>query len=257
MCYDIISEVPMDKRLKTILELITQNKTMSVVSLSEKLGVSQVTIRKDLNKLEKLGMIKREHGYAKLNGEDNISNRLSYHYEAKTQIALKAIESVEDGETVMIESGSCCALVARALATYRKDITIITNSAFICDYIRNYDVNLILLGGTYQKEAQVTVGPLTINEANNFFVNYYFIGTDGFSEKTGFTGKDYMRCMTVAQLAKQAKKVVIVTESEKFGKVGTMNLLPNHDIYGVVTDQGISEEMKQILVDQEIKVFMA
>lgn len=247
----------MNNRLKTILELITQNKTMSVVDLSRQLNVSQVTIRKDLNKLEKAGMVKREHGYAKLNGEDNISNRLSYHYDEKTQIALKAIEGVEDGETVMIESGSCCALVAKALATYRKDITIITNSAFICDYIRNYDVHIILLGGTYQKEAQVTVGPLTINEAKNFFVQYYFIGTDGFSEKTGFTGKDYMRCMTVAQLAKQAKKVMVVSESEKFGKVGTMNLLPNQDVYGVVTDRKISEEMKDVLDQQNIQVFTA
>ena len=112
----------MNERQKTILTLITKNESMEVVELSRLLGVSQVTIRKDLNKLEDAGMIKREHGYARLNGLDNISTRLSYHYEEKEKIARKAIELVRDGETLMIESGSCCALVAKALALHKKKI---------------------------------------------------------------------------------------------------------------------------------------
>ena len=119
-----------------ILELITENKKMEVTKLSQLLSVSQVTIRKDLIQLENSGLIVREHGFATLNSSDDINNRLAYHYDIKQRIAKLAVESIEDGETVMIESGSCCALVALEIAQTKKDVTIITNSAFIADYIR-------------------------------------------------------------------------------------------------------------------------
>lgn len=244
----------MNERQKTILSLITKNESMEVVELSKLLDVSQVTIRKDLNKLEEAGMIKREHGYAKLNGLDNISTRLSYHYEAKERIARKAIDIVRDGETLMIESGSCCALVAKALALYKHNITIITNSAFICDYVKSLDVNLILLGGSYQKESQVLVGPLTEQAAESFYVDHYFIGTDGYTDVTGFTGKDFERCMTVRHLATHAKNVIVVSESEKFGKQGTINLLRANDVSMVVTDGQLSLEYETALHEQGVEV---
>ena len=134
-----------------ILELITENKKMEVTKLSQLLSVSQVTIRKDLIQLENSGLIVREHGFATLNSSDDINNRLAYHYDIKQRIAKLAVESIEDGETVMIESGSCCALVALEIAQTKKDVTIITNSAFIADYIRKVaKIRIILLGGEYQ-----------------------------------------------------------------------------------------------------------
>ena len=141
-----------------ILELITENKKMEVTKLSQLLSVSQVTIRKDLIQLENSGLIVREHGFATLNSSDDINNRLAYHYDIKQRIAKLAVESIEDGETVMIESGSCCALVALEIAQTKKDVTIITNSAFIADYIRKVaKIRIILLGGEYQNESQVMV----------------------------------------------------------------------------------------------------
>ena len=247
----------MNERQKTILNLITKNESMEVVELSRLLGVSQVTIRKDLNKLEDAGMIKREHGYARLNGLDNISTRLSYHYEEKEKIARKAIELVRDGETLMIESGSCCALVAKALALHKKNMTIITNSAFICDYVKNMDINLILLGGSYQKESQVLVGPLTSQAASSFYVDHYFIGTDGYTDVTDFTGRDFERCMTVREISRHAKNVIVVSESEKFGKQGTVNLLRASEVSAVVTDSSLPLEYETTLTDQGVEIYKA
>lgn len=155
-----------------ILELITENKKMEVTKLSQLLSVSQVTIRKDLIQLENSGLIVREHGFATLNSSDDINNRLAYHYDIKQRIAKLAVESIEDGETVMIESGSCCALVALEIAQTKKDVTIITNSAFIADYIRKVaKIRIILLGGEYQNESQVMVGPITKKCVESFFVD--------------------------------------------------------------------------------------
>ena len=161
----------MNKRQTKILELLTQNKKIEVTKLSELLGVSQVTIRKDLDALSESGMLIREHGYATLNKSDDMNIRLAYHYEQKQQVAKKAVESIQHGETIMIESGSCCALVALEIAKTKKDVTLITNSAFIADYIRKHtSIKIILLGGEYQHESQVMVGPMMRKCAEAFFI---------------------------------------------------------------------------------------
>ena len=245
----------MELRNKKILELLTEKNKVDVTELSQNLGVSQVTIRKDLDMLEKKGLIVREHGFATLNGQDDMNNRLAYHYDIKQQLAKSACQMIEDGETIMIESGSCCALLAQEIASTKKDVTIITNSSFIADYIRQYSqVKLILLGGEYQKEAQVVVGPMTRRCVEAFFVDKFFIGTDGFSKNTGFTGNDYMRSETVRDMARQAAHVIVVTESSKFQQVGLVNLLPTQDVYCVVTDGMIPQESEEYLQSQNVIV---
>lgn len=245
----------MNKRQSQILDLLTQNKKLKVTELSDVLNVSQVTIRKDLSALEDSGIIVREHGYAKLNESDDINNRLAYHYDIKQKIAEKAIESIEDGETVMIESGSCCALVALEIAKTKKDVTLITNSAFIADYIRKTgNVRIILLGGEYQEESQVMVGPITRKCAEGFFVDKLFVGTDGFTKETGFTGNDYMRSEAVKDMAKQASNVIIVTDSVKFQQKGVVSLLDTKKVSYVYTDSNIPEDAEEYLVENNIKV---
>lgn len=245
----------MELRHTKILELLTEKNKVDVTELSQNLGVSQVTIRKDLDMLEKKGLIVREHGFATLNGQDDMNNRLAYHYDIKQQLAKSACQMIEDGETIMIESGSCCALLAQEIASTKKDVTIITNSSFIADYIRQYSqVKLILLGGEYQKEAQVVVGPMTRRCVEAFFVDKFFIGTDGFSKNTGFTGNDYMRSETVRDMARQAAHVIVVTESSKFQQVGLVNLLPTQDVYCVVTDGMIPQESEEYLQNQNVIV---
>ena len=245
----------MYKRQSQILDLLAKNKKMEVTKLSELLNVSQVTIRKDLVILENSGIIVREHGYARLNESDDINNRLARHYETKQKIAKLAVESIENGETVMIESGSCCALVALEIARSKKDVTLITNSAFIADYIRKIgSVKVILLGGEYQNESQVMVGPLTRKCVEAFFVDKLFIGTDGFTIETGFTGNDYMRSEAVKDMAKQASRVMIVTDSDKFSQKGVVNLIEIEKVACVYTDDNIPSKIEDYLNKRNIKV---
>ena len=207
-----------EDRTSQILELLVKEKKMEVAGLSA--GVSQVTVRKDLDAMEAQGLIKREHGFAVLSSTDDIKGRLAYHYEEKRRIALRAAELVRDGDTIMIESGSCCALLAAALTESRSGVTIITNSAFIADYIRrSSDFQIILLGGIYQQDAQVMVGPMVRQCAENFWVDRFFIGVDGWSARAGFTHQDQMRAQAVRDMARQADRVIVLTESEKFSSI--------------------------------------
>ena len=240
----------MHERHTKILELLSQYKKIEVTRLSELLSVSQVTIRKDLMQLESSGLILREHGYAALHDSDDLANRLVYHYEIKQRIA-----DVQDGETLMIESGSCCALVALEIAKTKKNVTVITNSAFIADYIRKQGtLQIILLGGEYQQSSQVMVGPMTRRCMEPFYVDKLFIGTDGFTADSGFTGNDYMRSETVRDMAQQANHVIVVTESTKFSQKGLVHLIDTGHIHMVVSDDRIPEECEQYLTEQGVEV---
>lgn len=233
-----------EDRTSQILNLLVKEKKLEVAQLSAHLGVSQVTVRKDLDAMEAQGLITREHGFAVLSDTDDIKGRLAYHYEEKKKIALRAAELVSDGESVMIESGSCCALLAATLSELRSSLTIITNSAFIADYIRHSsDFQIILLGGIYQQEAQVMVGPMVRQCAENFWVDRFFIGIDGWSPKAGFTNQDQMRAQAVRDMARQADQVIVLTESDKFAKHGIVPLNLKDQVKTVITDEKIEDRI--------------
>jgi DeoR/GlpR family transcriptional regulator of sugar metabolism len=248
----------MKDRSSRILELLTEKGVMEVSELSKNTGVSQVTIRKDLDLLESRGIIHREHGRASLRSNDDINGRLAYHYEEKLKIASKAAELVSDGETVMIESGSCCALLADNLTKSQRGITIITNSAFIADFIRkNSSSKVILLGGVYQNDSQVLVGPMIRQFAQDFSVDKLFIGTDGYSDETGFTNSDLMRAEAAVNMSSVAEQVIVITESLKFTRRGAVPLKIGKKIRCVVTDNNIKPQTLEELKQKGIKVIYA
>lgn len=244
-----------NKRANQILEILTEENKAEVSLLAQKLGVSQVTVRKDLDELENQGIIVREHGFACLRSADNLHGRIAYHYEAKQKIAKRASGLISDGDTLMIESGSCCALLAEELAASKKDLTIVTNSAFIADYIRGKsNFQIVLLGGIYQHDSQVLVGPMIRQCVENFFVKYFFIGTDGYSRRTGFTNQDQMRAQAVRDMACQAEHIIILTESDKFTRHGIVPLNLRNYPRTVITDDKIKKEIIEELSQAQIEV---
>ena len=247
----------MRERQTQILDIIGSRKRVTVLELSELLKVSDVTIRKDLSVLEEKGLLKREHGFASLPESDDISTRLLFNYETKRNIAKRALESIRDGETIMIESGSTCALLAEEVTFNRRDVTIITNSVFIATFLRNKrGARIILLGGEFQPEAQVMVGPLIKKCAENFFVDKFFMGTDGFNEFGAMSG-DLMRAEAVRNMAQSARRAIILTDSKKFSQVGVVPLLTYKEINTIYSDEKISEDAKVRLSKYEIQVALS
>lgn len=243
------------KRLEEILKLVSQFEKIDVNTLSEKLSVSKVTIRKDLDKLESKGLLHREHGYAVLNSGDDINVRLSFHYDTKHKIAVTAANLVQDNETILIESGSTCALLAEEICRTRKNVKIVTNSYFIANYIRDYNsCKVILLGGEFQQDAQVTVGPLTKELIRHFRVRHAFVGTDGYDDELGFTGKDMMRSEVVQAMSEVSEKVVILTDSSKFTTTGTVRSFSLSQVSQVITDQELPEEYRIKLAKADVEL---
>ena len=244
----------MRERQTQILDILSRKKQITVLELSQALQVSDVTIRKDLSVLEDKGLLKREHGFATLPESDDINTRLLFNYDTKRRIARKAAESVKDGETVMIESGSCCALLAEEMSLNKRNITIITNSIFIAAFLRDKSaVRIILLGGEFQPEAQVMIGPLVKQSAKNFFVDKFFVGTDGFNE-IGAMGGDLMRTQAVRDMAKSARRTIILTESTKFSQTGVVPLLTYSELDSIYTDNKISDDWQKKIEATGVKI---
>jgi DeoR/GlpR family transcriptional regulator of sugar metabolism len=245
----------MTERHNRLLEILAANQRIEVTALADLLMVSQVTVRKDLDHLEARGLLRREHGYALFGSIDDVGKRMALHYEIKRRIAREAAALVEEGETVMIESGSCCALLAEELANTRKEVTIVTNSAFIANHTRHAPYSrVILLGGEYQPTAQVLVGSITRRSAEVFFSDKLFIGVDGFTPKYGFTGKDHLRAQTVRDLVEQAQQVIVLTESDKFFHQGAEGLIRTEEVEMIFTDDKIPPDIEAYLTQRNIDI---
>ena len=245
----------MTERQDKILEILAGTRKVEVNVLAKTLCVSQVTIRKDLDYLDDLGFVKREHGYAQFGSIKDSGARMAINYDIKRRIARSAAKTVEDGETVLIESGSCCALLAEELANH-KHVTIITNSAFIAGHIRHAPyANVLLLGGEYQNASQVMVGAMTSKWAEIFISDKFFMGADGFTEKFGFTGKDHLRVQTARDMAQQAKQVIVLTDSDKFLHRGSEGLVRTEQVSAVFTDDRILPETEAFLTQKKVAVY--
>ena len=233
----------MTERQSKLIKLVNLYQKIEVSRLAELLDVSQVTIRKDLDHLEEEGLLSREHGYALIKNANDINTRLTINYDKKLEIATKAAEMVSNGETVMLESGSTCALLAEQLAKLKKDVTIITNSAYIA-----------IRGGEYQKEYQGMVGPLVRKCAKEFYVDKFFVGTDGFIPDAGFTCDDLMRVETMKYMEDSANRMIILADSSKFSQKGVVIQTTFSEIDTVCTDAEIPEDALENLKRHNINV---
>ena len=243
----------MKDRAVKILDLLASNKTIKLSLLAEMLDISQVTLRRDLDNLEKRGMIHRTHGYVSLDGADDTGKRIAINHSIKRRIAKAAAQIVNEGETIMVESGSCCALFAEELALAQKNVTIITNSIFIANYVYKLkDIQIIILGGYFQPKSQVLVGPITEKYGETFFSQKYFLGTDGFIPGYGFTIGDHFRARTAMELAKYANSVFVLTEAAKFNRRGAFSLIQFDKLAGVFTDDKIPKEAETSLLKNNV-----
>lgn len=158
----------------------------------------------------------------------------------------------------MLESGSTCALMAEELAKLKKDVTIITNSAYIAIRVRDLPLRkIILLGGEYQKEYQGMVGPLIRKCAREFYVDKFFVGTDGFIPDAGFTCDDLMRVETMEYMANSANKMIILADSSKFEQQGVVIQSTFDEIDTVCTDADVRPETLDILRNKGINVVIS
>lgn len=229
----------MNHRQQQILQVVIDKGRTSVSDLAKMSGVSEVTIRQDLNLLEKQSYLRRAHGFALPLDSDDVETRMLNNYALKHKLAQFTASLVQPGETVFIENGSSNALLARALAD-QKDVTIVTVSSYIAHLLKDTHCEVILLGGIYQKRSESMVGPLTRQFIQQVHFSKAFIGIDGWQAETGFTGRDMMRADVVNAVLEKNSDAIVLTDSSKFGTVHPYALGSLTQFQRVITDDGLS-----------------
>jgi DeoR/GlpR family transcriptional regulator of sugar metabolism len=247
----------LNERQSKILNLLSRNDLTSVNELSLRLKVSSVTIRQDLNFLESEGLVRRVHGGAVLEDADDLSNRLGFNYDKKLRIARKAALLVNEGETILIESGSTNALLTREL-TKKNNVTLITTNVFIARQFRkNENASIILLGGIYQHRSESMVGKITRVCLDQINFDKAFIGIDGYTTETGFTLRDMFRAEISSYIIKKSRETIIVSDSSKFGKRELTNICYLSDIKHIATDSELDPGYKEEFLKAGIDLMLA
>ncbi|MEQ9720977.1 DNA-binding transcriptional regulator YciT [Yersinia alsatica] len=243
----------MNLRQQSIIQLVNDRQRISVSELAQASQVSEVTIRQDLNLLEKRGLLKRVHGSAVALQSDDVDVRMMTHFATKQKLANHAASLVNDGETIFIESGSSNALLAHKLAQ-RPGITLVTVSGYIARQLKDSACEVILLGGIYQKKSDSMVGPLTQLCLRHVHFSKAFIGIDGYQPNAGFTGRDMLRAEVINSVLAKGAENIILADASKFGQVHQNSLAPLSSISRVITDNRLPTIYQQQLIAQGIQV---
>ena len=228
-----------------IINLLQKLRTLTVNELTERLGVSPVTIRKDLTLLEEQGLIARSHGGAKLaqdvmNGT-NLVKRGQAQTEIKERLATKALDLVQDGDTIYLDSGS--SVGAMAMSLRNRAIRVITNSLQVLNALADApDLSLIAVGGNYRLEAGSFIGPGANETVGRFQVDLAFMGATAFSEKGMFFSQNVIESQLKEAVLLHASRRIIVADSTKY-KAQAFSLFARPNLVDIlVTDSGFPSQ---------------
>ena len=245
----------MKERHTALVNYVIEHGRTDVAKLADVFHTSKVTIRKDLEYLAQNGLLKREHGYALPNDPGDINYHMAFDLDDKQRIAKAAADLVGEGETIIVEAGSTCALLAAELADRRKNVTIITNSTYLASYVPpSPGIRIVLLGGILQPHSQALVGPLTKQAVSSFHVDKIFAGTDGYSRELGFTGDDMIRTETLEAMLRSANHAYVLTTASKFSHQGSVSFLSIDNVYQLITNDGIDAAEAEYLRSRGVRV---
>ena len=237
----------LSEREHSILNRLMVQGAVSVADLSSELEVSEVTIRSDLSSLEERGLLSRTHGGALPSIHPHIFQRQNMNIEEKHRIAKAAAALVEDGDAIMIEAGTTTSLLPRYLAG-KRDILIITNSIPAFESAKsNPALKITLVGGEFRDSTDSFVGRITLDTIRRFNVRCAFVGTDGFSLKSGITTHLIEGGDVISVMRERAENLVLLADSSKYGKTGVVTILPLSQINTLITDTGLSDAAKEEL----------
>ncbi len=234
------------ERRRNILEILKNQDFVKIDALAKQFSTSEITIRRDLDKLDNEGLLKRTFGGAEKreNGLNDFfyDSRINVMKNEKERIGLFAANLVKSRDVVFINSGTTTLYVARALKNI-KGVIIVTNSILIFIELRlAQDIELILLGGNYRPAIFAFTGPIAEQGIENIRAKYAFLGTDGITHKHGVTSEDIYATPIIKKMMKYAENSILVSDSSKFGKVGSVKYANINDFDGLIVDDGISDE---------------
>ena len=246
------------KRHKYILEHLKKDGYVKVQELSSQLGVSEVTIRKDLKELESKKMLYRNHGSASslssIISDKHIDIKEKINIDEKVKIAKAAAKLLEPNDKIIIASGSTMSAFANEIIDI-ENITIITSSVKITLALyHNPNLDIIQLGGAMRKNSASVVGHYAENILKNFSCNKLFLGVDGIDFEYGLTTSNMSEASINQQMINASQEIILLTDSSKFGKRGFCKICDINKVNHIITDSNAPSNIIDLIREREIKV---
>jgi len=243
-----------------ILELLRERRAVRVSTLSERLAVSEVTIRRDLEALERRGLLERTHGGAvlshRLRSEPAYVEAISSNPEEKRLIGRTAAELVEPGDAVYLNGGTTTLQVFRHLRV--PGVKVITNHVGMALEAVDQHVELLLLGGHYRAPSNSVVGPFATEALRRTHATKAFIGVEGISLGSGLTTPAAAEAEIARVMIEQTRgRVIVVADHSKIGTVADFVIASLDQVDVLVSDPGIGEEVREQLSEAGLDVVLA
>lgn len=250
-----------EERKKTILEALEAEEKVQVRVLSQILEVSDETIRRDLDRLEKEGILKKVYGGAiktKFHSwELPFDQKKTINSNAKNAICKAAATLVEDGDIIMIGNGTTPLDIIPYLVD-KKDIILITHSIpILLQAIELFKGRVIFIGGEFERNQQYTSGPLAEIMVESLKAIKVFISAGGISIENGITDYDINGSSISRKMIERAEEVIILADHTKFGKTTFAYMCALTEASMIITDQDCPKEWKRILAEKEIELLIA
>jgi DeoR family transcriptional regulator, aga operon transcriptional repressor len=255
------SDMLIDERRNHMLNLIQRDGRALVAELSDALGISRITIRKDLDYLESKGLVQRTHGGAlPPQGSTlldlSLQEKEQKQFKEKQHIAIAAAALVQEGQCVLLDSGTTTTAIARELRRFTQ-LTVITNAVNIATELAGTDFEVILTGGTLRKNSFSLVGPLAEDVLSEMHADILFLGVDGFDVNVGLMTPNYLESRVNRAMVHAASRVVAVCDSTKFTRRSLALIAPPKAIHTVITDDQLGEDDLEALIAAGIEVIRA
>jgi len=246
------------ERQEQLLRYLEISHRASVAEICERFNISEATTRRDLNILAKTGKIRRTHGGAILTRKSPpelpVYHRMNDLTEVKDRMGLEAARLVQDGETVFLGTGTSTLATARFLTT-RKNLTVITNSLVIANYLVDYpDINLVVLGGQLRRSELSLIGYITEKAISELRADKVFIGIHGIDPEQGLTNHYLQETMTDRTILQLSPDITIIADHTKCGRVSTAVVAPITKIKTLITDTETPAEFVESLKSKGIAV---
>lgn len=245
-------------RREQIIQSLHREKKVLVSQLAIKFNVTEETIRRDLEKLEKEGIVTRNYGGAVLNVkiyEDlPYKTRNTHNIEEKIKMGKILLPLIQNGDTIMADPSSTVFEALKIIHNERDNLTIITNSSSIFPEFNDSDHTIISTGGILSKTAKSLNGNITRQTIQNYNVDVALISCKGISMKNGITDVNEYASEIKSIMKKQATKTILLVDSSKFDKVGFVHMFQFGEIDYLLTDKKPSEDWITFLENKHVNL---
>jgi DeoR family fructose operon transcriptional repressor len=246
-----------NQRQQRILDRMALDGEVKIAELKDMFDVTEMTLRRDLEKLELMGFLRRTFGGAILVGKDiALQDRTGFMMDEKMRIGMQAAQFVVSGDSIFLDGGSTTLQVAKYLKP-EMNITVVTNALNIAAELQGKQISTIVVGGMLLDKTATLVGPIAAGSIEKMAFDRVFIGTTGVSFKHGFSNSNMHESDIKRLVIEQASEVNMVMDHTKYGLRDLFSFASLNAVDRIISDRSPDQELEDALKEASVEIVIS